>query len=111
MICKKCGKEIEEGTKFCPHCGESQDSNANSVQSSVVSPKSRTIAAVLAFFLGGLGVHRFYVGKIGSGVAQILLTCCFGIGYVWALIDMIVILCGNFRDSENKLIVNWDAKY
>ena len=110
MTCKKCGKEITDGTKFCPNCGELQDSNTLS-HSSGESPKSRTIAAVLAFFLGGLGVHRFYVGKIGSGIVQILLTCCFGIGYVWALIDMIVILCGNFRDSENKVIVNWDAKY
>lgn len=110
MTCKKCGKEIAEGTKFCSHCGESQETNTT-VQSSAESSKSRTIAAVLAFFLGGLGVHRFYVGKIGSGIAQIILTCCFGIGYIWALIDMIVILCGNFRDNENKLIVNWDAKY
>ena len=115
MFCKHCGKEIDEGTKFCPSCGKEQASGSvqsnPSIPSEDISPKSRTIAALLAFFLGGLGIHRFYVGKSGTGVAQILLTCCFGLGCIWALIDLVVILCGNFRDSDNKLILNWDAKY
>ena len=53
----------------------------------------------------------FYVGKTGTGILQIILTFCFGIGYIWALIDLIIILCGNFKDKEGLLISDWDPKY
>ena len=120
MFCKNCGKEISDGTKFCPECGATQEASTvgspstekdNSNQTANCSQKSRTVTALLAFFLGGLGIHRFYVGKTGTGILQILLTCCFGLGYIWALIDLVVILCGNFKDSEGKLISNWEARY
>jgi TM2 domain-containing membrane protein YozV len=68
------------------------------------SEKKRLIAFLLCFFLGPLGVHRFYVGKIGSGVAQILTLGGLGI---WALIDWIMILCGAFTDSEGKAVTEW----
>lgn len=67
--------------------------------------KSKTQAALLALFLGGLGIHRFYVGKVGSGVAMLVLSLTF-IGIVvtwpWAIIDFIVILCGGFRDVHGR---------
>jgi len=69
-----------------------------------VSPKSRTIAAVLAFFFGVIGVHRFYVGKVGTGVAQILTVGGLGI---WTLIDFIMILVGSFKDKEERTLVTW----
>jgi len=69
-----------------------------------VSPRSRTIAAVLAFFLGTLGIHRFYVGKIGTGVAMILTLGAFG---VWTLIDFIMILIGSFKDKEERVVATW----
>ena len=116
MFCKNCGKEIADGTKFCPQCGAIQENQTNVVASTErknanCSHKSRTVTALLAFFLGGLGIHRFYVGKKGTGILQILLTLCFGLGCIWALIDLVVILCGNFKDSEGKLISDWEAKY
>ena len=69
-----------------------------------ISPRSRTIAAVLAFFLGVLGVHRFYVGKVGTGVLQLLTAGGFGI---WVLIDFILILVGSFKDKENRTLQTW----
>jgi TM2 domain-containing membrane protein YozV len=68
------------------------------------SEKSRLAAALLAWFLGVFGIHRFYVGKIGTGILMILTLGGLGI---WALIDFIVILVGSFRDKEGKVLSNW----
>ena len=61
--------------------------------------KSKTTAALLCFFLGSWGVHRFYVGKIGTGVAMIFTLGGLGI---WTLIDFIMILVGDFTDERGK---------
>lgn len=68
------------------------------------SPKSRLAAALLAFFLGFLGIHRFYVGKIGTGVLWLVTGGIFGIG---ALVDFIMILVGVFKDKEGRYVANW----
>jgi TM2 domain-containing membrane protein YozV len=65
------------------------------------SGKSKVVAAVLCFFLGVLGVHRFYVGKIGTGVIWLL---TLGIGCVGALIDFIMILMGKFTDKDGNCL-------
>lgn len=70
-----------------------------------VSPRSRLAAALLAFFLGVLGIHRFYVGKIGTGV--LIIVTLGGFFGLWPLIDFIVILVGSFRDKEGRLLYNW----
>ncbi|MFL1381806.1 MULTISPECIES: TM2 domain-containing protein [unclassified Nocardiopsis] len=68
-----------------------------------VSPKNWLVTVLLSFFLGYLGVHRFYVGKIGTGV--LMLITCGGVG-VWALIDFIMVLLGKFKDSDGLPITN-----
>lgn len=59
---------------------------------------------LLCLFLGALGVHRFYVGKIGTGIAQLLTLGGLGI---WALIDFITIIVGSFTDNEGNKITVW----
>jgi len=65
------------------------------------SEKSNTVALLLCFFIGFLGAHRFYVGKIGTGILQ--LVTLGGLG-IWALIDMIMIILQKFTDSEGNTL-------
>ena len=64
--------------------------------------KKKVTAALLAFFLGCFGVHRFYVGKIGTGVLSLV---TFGGLGIWALIDFVMILLGKFTDKEGNALV------
>jgi TM2 domain-containing membrane protein YozV len=65
------------------------------------SSHSKSTLAIICFFLGGFGVHRFMVGKVGSGVAMLLTFGAFGI---WTIIDFIVILTGGFKDADGNAI-------
>lgn len=58
---------------------------------------------LLCFFLGSLGVHRFYAGKIGTGILMLLTLGGLGI---WQLIDFIIIAVGSFKDKEGRYIKN-----
>ena len=69
-----------------------------------VSAKSRTVTLLLCWFLGPLGVHRFYTGKTGTGVVQILTVGGLG---VWVLIDFIMIIAGAFKDKSGLPVKNW----
>ena len=68
-----------------------------STNANVVGSKSWLVALLLCFFLGVIGVHRFYVGKIGTGILQIVTFGGFGI---WVLIDLIMIVVGKFTDKQ-----------
>ncbi|TDC81817.1 TM2 domain-containing protein [Micromonospora sp. KC606] len=61
--------------------------------------KSWVVALLLCFFIGVLGVHRFYVGKVGTGILQLV---TFGGLGIWTLIDFILILVGSFKDKQGQ---------
>ncbi len=66
-----------------------------------ISAKSKGTTAVLCFFLGWLGLHRFYVGKVGTGIIWLLTLGLFGLGEI---VDLIMILCGSFKDKDGAVI-------
>ena len=67
--------------------------------------KKRILPAfLLCFFLGCFGAHRFYVGKIGTGILQLLTLGGLGI---WALIDWIMIIIGAFTDKQGQKLTEW----
>lgn len=65
------------------------------------SDKNYLATLLFCLFLGSFGVHRFYVGKIGTGL---LMLITFGGLAIWTLIDFIMIVCGAFRDKQGFLI-------
>lgn len=70
-----------------------------------MSEKRILPAFLLCFFLGCFGAHRFYVGKIGTGILQLLTLGGLGI---WALIDWIMIIIGAFTDKQGQKLTEWN---
>lgn len=109
VICVKCGCAKGTGISYCPNCGQPTNPGAAVCTSCgaalTVAPaadaKSKLVAGLLGIFLGGLGVHNFYLGYTGKGVAQLLLSLCFGIGAIWGLVEGIMILCGKINVDAN----------
>ncbi len=65
------------------------------------SSKSKIAAGLLGIFLGSFGVHNFYLGRTGRGIAQIVATICTcGIAGIWGFIEGILCLCGNYTDAD-----------
>ena len=61
------------------------------------SEKDWLVTLLLSLFLGSLGVHRFYAGKIGTGILQFITVGGCGI---WTLIDIVMIVTGKFKDKD-----------
>ncbi len=79
--------------------GAATTSTTLSSPAAVGSGKSQIVALVLALLVGGLGIHRFYLGYIWQGVVQLLTFGGFGI---WALIDLIRIITGDLQPKDGS---------
>jgi hypothetical protein len=91
-FCRACGASLHAQAVICPQCGVPTGVGDAQPGGVVVDRKDKTTAALLAFFLGYLGIHRFYLGDTGLG-ALFLLTC--GVCGIGALIDFFVLLLMN----------------
>ena len=80
----------------CGYCGFKEETIPNPGVVPGVSKKNKMVALLLCIFLGVLGVHRFYVGKIGTGLLYLFTGGLFGIGWI---IDIILIAVGSFKDQ------------
>ena len=97
--CHACRRVIDAEAVVCTSCGVMQYDPRTSASEKRILP-----AALLAFFLGVFGAHRFYAGKTGTAVLQLFTLGGLGI---WALVDTIMIVCGEFRDGEGEKITEW----
>lgn len=70
------------------------------------SRKSRLVALLLCMFLGVYGIHRFYVGKVGTGLLWLFTLGLFGFGW---FIDLLVVALGGFRDANGDRLIEWDG--
>lgn len=107
-ICVQCGCAKGTGANYCHNCGQPTVPGAAACTSCGVAlnnvtagSKSKMTAGLLGIFLGGFGVHNFYLGYTGKAIAQIALTFCFGAGAIWGLIEGILILTGKI-DKDAK---------
>lgn len=98
--CHTCGDVIDAMAVTCPRCGVMQPPPMGLAE----SQKRILPAALLCFFLGIFGAHRFYAGKVGTGLLQLFTLGGLGL---WWLYDMILILVGSFRDSDGNPIIDW----
>jgi TM2 domain-containing membrane protein YozV len=97
--CHACTRVIDAEAVLCTSCGVMQP-----YPSQFESEKRIAPTAALCFLLGVFGAHRFYVGKIGTGLLQLFTLGGLGI---WMLVDLIIIITGGFRDGDGNKITEW----
>lgn len=121
-VCPQCGAPIAQGATFCTYCGE--QFAAQPQQPAPIQPqpqpqpqqpvyqqpvgvdptwplKSKVAAGVLGIFLGGIGVHKFYMGKAGLGVLSILF-CWTGIPAIVGFVEGIIYLTMSDINFQQK---------
>ena len=109
MYCPSCGKVIKKLAELCVLCGVrpsifASTSDPAATDTTEYSPKSRIAAGILGILLGAFGAHRFYLGYVGIGIIQIIVTILTAfIGGLWGIIEGIIIVAGGeWNDSDGK---------
>lgn len=111
-ICLKCGVKKGVGNNFCANCGATMNPGAEICMNCGVAVKKegnlngqdKTVMAVLAILIGGLGIHNFMMGETKKGIVKIVASFCCGIGGILAIIDFVKILMGTYEADPEKYI-------
>lgn len=111
-FCTSCGAAMDKQAQYCPKCGARQEKEqTNDTQNDTPSNekvgnvnKDWLITLILCVLVGELGIHRFYNGKIATGILELI---TFGGLGIWYLIDIVVIVLERFTDKDgNYLTIN-----
>lgn len=100
-FCSECGSIIKAKAEICPKCGVRQFAPPSSLSAVAPNGKSRLAAALFALFLGGIGVHKFYLGRVGWGVVYVLLCWTF-IPAILGFIEAILLFVMSEADFNAK---------
>ncbi|MCK9185363.1 MAG: TM2 domain-containing protein [Candidatus Cloacimonetes bacterium] len=98
-FCSNCGSAVNGASLVCTSCGVALPSSLQPQSRIYSDQKDWLTTLLLCIFLGGAGIHRFYTGHTGIGVAQLLTGGGCGI---WALIDLITIATGSYLDAQGN---------
>jgi TM2 domain-containing membrane protein YozV len=129
MKCPDCGRETQDQTKYCGFCGAKMNKPSSKKEKPIepevmdekdvkrkqsqsfnpqTEPKSKLVAGLLGVFVGGLGVHNFYLGYTNRGIQQLLLSTVGSflivgpfIAWIWALNEAIQIFTGTINTDAN----------
>src|SRR5262245_52895738 len=99
--CTNCGSIISARAEICPKCGVRQLPGPRLIGRSTSSGRNRLAAALLAILFGGLGIHKFYLGRVGQGILY-LLFCWTVIPALVGFIEGIIYLTMSDQDFEKK---------
>lgn len=100
-FCGDCGEIIKAKAEICPKCGVRQIAPPGPFGASAPNGKNRVIAALLAFFIGGFGIHKFYLGQIGQGIVYLLFFWTV-IPFVVAFVESILYLLMSDQEFNRK---------
>lgn len=108
VFCVTCGAEMDRGDVFCHACGWDSRVTPKAPPPRLIdpnpSPYNRLAALLLCVLFGFFGLHRFYVGKVGTGVIWLLTLGFLGVGQVF---DLVLIATGEFRDIDDRRVLRW----
>ncbi len=99
--CSECGQIINAKAEICPKCGVRQFAAPISLDALAPNGKSKLAAGLFALFLGGLGIHKFYLGRIGWGIVY-LVFCWTCIPAIIGIIEGILLLTMSQSDFNRK---------
>lgn len=116
--CRECGAQSHLDDQFCGWCGARAPVQR---QSRAAAPAGRRAAGarletsdrrklvilILWWFLGVFGAHRFYLGHVGLGVAQLVATLACGVGAIWGFVDGLICVIGTPEDAEGRPVTLW----
>ena len=97
--CSSCGAIIKKEAEICPKCGVRQKNISE--DDKPAGKRKYLVALLLSIFVGGIGVDRFYMGLVGTGILKLLTLGGCGI---WWIIDLILIATNSLKDADGKFL-------